>query len=84
MFKNRAFQVKLVKTDDSAPETMSMPDIKINPEINLAPNFDISKEDVEEITGGLIKKTALAVIAVIGVAALAHTSSEIVIHHATK
>lgn len=74
MFRNRAIQMKLVKTDDST--VMEMPEI---PKIEMP-----SKEDVVYVTNEVVKTSSIAVISVIGAAALARTISEIVIHHATK
>ena len=75
MFKNRAIQMKLVKTTEGTP-LMDATEL---------PKFELpSKEDVIDVSESVIQNSALAVISVIGAAALARTISEIVIHHATK
>lgn len=75
MFKNRAIQMKLVKTDAGS----DLADITDMPKLELP-----SKETVEHVSKEVIKNSALAVIAVIAAAAVARTASEIIIHHATN
>lgn len=72
MFKNRAVQMKFVKTDDMLTETTELPAFEMP-----------SKEDVLDVSNELIKNTALAVISVIAAAALARSASDIIVHHAT-
>ena len=72
MFKNRAFQVKMVNTNEGEPIDTAFPHIAI------------TKQDVTDVTDNLIKKSTLAVISIIAAAAVAHTASEIAIHHGTK
>ena len=72
MFKNRAVQMKLVKTDD-ADET-----------VPVLPAIEITKQDVIDVTNHVIETSAKAVIAVVAVVTIAKTSSAIAIHHGTK
>lgn len=75
MFKNRAVQMRFVKTNDG-DDLIEIPDI---PKLELP-----SKETVKHVSKDVIKNSAIAVIAVIVTAAVARTASEIVIHHATN
>lgn len=75
MFKNRAIQMKLVKTDDNT-DMVEIPDM---PKLELP-----SKEDVKDVSREIIKNSALAVIAIIGAAAVARTASEVAIDHWTN
>ena len=75
VFRNRAIQIKLAKTAEG--EGLDIDDVM--PKLDLP-----SKETVNEVALEITKNTAIAVIAVIGAAALARTVSEVVIHHATK
>lgn len=71
MFKNREFRVRVAKIDNSIPE-------------DVEPHIEITKEDVKDVTSHLIKTGALYIAGVIAAAAVAHTASEIIIHHSTK
>lgn len=74
MFKKFAFQTKVVRLADG--EVNELPEL---PKLELP-----SKETVEEVSHEVIKKTVIGVVVVIAAAAFARTTSEIVIHHATK
>lgn len=70
--KNSHFQVKLVKDADAPAETAEP----------IAPH--IPKEEIIDLYDEVLKRTAVAVIAVIGAIAVARTGSDIIVHHATK
>ena len=70
--KNHSFQVKLVKDANVTAETEA-PD---------APH--IPKEEILDLYDEVLKRTAVAVIAVVGAIAVARTGSDIIVHHATK
>lgn len=71
-FKNHSFQVKLVKDADTAAET----------EAPAMPH--IPKDEIIDLYDEVLKRTAVAVIAVVGAIAVARTGSDIIVHHATK
>lgn len=74
MFSNYRVESRIVKKSDTS--ATSLPEL---------PKFELpSKETVEHVSREMIKNAAIAVIAVIGAAALAKTASDIVVHHATK
>lgn len=70
--KNHSFQVKLVKDTPvtEEPETPHLP--------------SIPKEEILDLYDEVLKRTAVAVISVIGAIAIARTGSDILVHHATK
>lgn len=69
--KNHSFQVKLVKDAETAAET--------------APKTPhIPKDEIIDLYDEVLKRTAVAVIAVVGAIAVARTGSDIIVHHATK
>jgi hypothetical protein len=71
MFKNYAIQTRMVKTnvsDSAEPQSMKI---------------EVPTEEIIHISRSVIKNTAIAVVAVIGAAALAHTLSEVVIQNTT-
>jgi len=70
--KNHHFQVKLAKDTDT-------PDVPETPA-----HLPIPKEEVLDLYDEVLKRTAVAVIAVIGAIAVARTGSDIIVHHATK
>lgn len=69
--KNHSFQVKLVNDAKLAAETEP-----------AAPH--IPKEEILDLYDEVLKRTAVAVIAVVGAIAVARTGSDIIVHHATK
>jgi hypothetical protein len=69
--KNHSFQVKLVKDPNAPAETEP-----------AAPH--IPKEEILDLYDEVLKRTAVAVIAVVGAIAVARTGSDIIVHHATK
>jgi hypothetical protein len=71
-FKNHSFQVKLVK-DTAAPAEPETPHLP-----------SIPKEEILDLYDEVLKRTAVAVVAVIGAIAVARTGSDIIVHHATK
>lgn len=68
--KNHSIQLKYVK-DNAIAETE-------------AEKPHIPKEEILDLYDGLLKRSAIAVIAVVGAIAVAKTGSEVIIHHATK
>lgn len=72
MFRNRAFQVRVVRTDE--PNTA--------PAAPVFPSF--SKEDIKDAAKELMESAAGCTMAVMVTAAVLKTASEIIIHHATK
>jgi len=70
--KNHSFQVKLVK-DTAVPAEADTP---------ATPH--IPKEEILDLYDEVLKRTAVAVIAVVGAIAVARTGSDIIVHHATK
>jgi len=70
--KNHSFQVKLVKDTNAPAET----DTPATPHI--------PKEEILDLYDEVLKRTAVAVIAVVGAIAVARTGSDIIVHHATK
>jgi len=74
MFKNHEFRIRIAKINKSnaIAETVA------------EPKFEIPKDDIIDVATGLIKTSAICVVSVIAAAAVAHTASEIAIHHGTK
>ncbi len=73
MFKNRAFQVRVVKTDDNNTNEPNRP---------MFPTF--SKDDIIDAAGEIFANAGGMAIAVMLVGTVLKTASEIIIHHATK
>lgn len=71
MFKNREFRIRIAKTGENDTELVE-------------PSIQISKEDVIDVADTVLKKAAIYVGSVIVLTALAHSASEIAIHHGTK
>jgi hypothetical protein len=71
MFKNHAIQMRVVKTavsDAAEPQNLKL---------------EVPTEEIIHISRSVIKNSAIAVAAVIGAAALAHTLSEVIIQNTT-
>lgn len=69
-FRNHSIQMKVVK-DTDIPEPAQ-------------PHLPVPKEEILDLYDEVLKRTAVAVIAVVGAIAVARTGSDIIVHHATK